>query len=64
MGSMNNNLTTAAPAAGRAIDSTRFAAVAAILFGMFLVYGAGFAQPDLLHNVAHDSRHSMAFPCH
>ena len=61
---MNNNLTAAAPAAGRAIDATRLGAVAAILFGAFMIYGAGFAQPQLLHNVAHDSRHSMAFPCH
>lgn len=64
MGSLNPNMTVTAPAAGRAIDSGRLAAVAAILFGAFLVYGAGFAQPDLLHTVAHDSRHSMAFPCH
>ena len=64
MGNPNQILTPIAPAAGRAIDSRRLAAIAAILFGACLVYGAGFAQPDLLHGVAHDSRHSMAFPCH
>ena len=36
----------------------------ALLLGLFLLYGAGFAQPHILHNAAHDSRHSFAFPCH
>ncbi|MDJ0950764.1 MAG: CbtB domain-containing protein [Alphaproteobacteria bacterium] len=39
-------------------------AVLAILLGAFLVFGAGFAQSDTLHNAAHDSRHAFAFPCH
>lgn len=40
------------------------AAAAAILMGVFLVYGIGFASPDAIHNAAHDSRHAFAFPCH
>jgi len=40
------------------------AAVVAGLLGVFLVYGAAFAQSDLLHNAAHDVRHSIAVPCH
>lgn len=32
--------------------------------GVFLLFGVGFAQPDVLHNAAHDGRHSFAFPCH
>jgi cobalt transporter subunit CbtB len=39
-------------------------ALAAGLLGAVLLYGVGFAQPSLLHDAAHDSRHSMAFPCH
>jgi cobalt transporter subunit CbtB len=39
-------------------------ALAAGLLGAVLLYGIGFAQPSLLHDAAHDSRHSMAFPCH
>ena len=39
-------------------------ALAAILLGTFLVLGVGFAHSDTLHNAAHDSRHSFAFPCH
>lgn len=39
-------------------------AIGALLFGVFLIFGAGFAQPSTLHNAAHDARHSFAFPCH
>ncbi|SME87815.1 cobalt transporter subunit CbtB [Tistlia consotensis] len=39
-------------------------ATLAILFGLFLVWGVGFASPMTIHNAAHDSRHSFAFPCH
>jgi cobalt transporter subunit CbtB len=40
------------------------AAFAAILLGSFLLYGVGFAQPQQIHDAAHDTRHSFAFPCH
>lgn len=39
-------------------------AVLALLLGSFLVLGTGFAHSDAIHNAAHDSRHSFAFPCH
>ncbi len=39
-------------------------AVLAILLGVFLVYGVGFASPMAVHNAAHDARHSFTFPCH
>ncbi len=35
-----------------------------LTFGVFLLYGVGFAMPSMLHNAAHDTRHSVAFPCH
>ena len=38
------------------------APVAAILLGVFVLFGVGFAQG--LHEAAHDSRHSFSFPCH
>jgi len=34
------------------------------LAGAVLVFVAGFAQPDLVHNAAHDARHAFATPCH
>jgi cobalt transporter subunit CbtB len=39
-------------------------ALAALLFGLFLVWGTGFAGSNVLHSAAHDSRHAFAFPCH
>ncbi|WJW75709.1 CbtB domain-containing protein [Thiohalobacter sp. IOR34] len=36
----------------------------AALLGLGLLYAAGFAEMDILHNAAHDTRHSAAFPCH
>ncbi|VAX14539.1 hypothetical protein MNBD_GAMMA24-2801 [hydrothermal vent metagenome] len=42
------------------------AAASALLLGLFILYGVGFAlgQGDVLHNAAHDTRHTMVFPCH
>jgi len=39
-------------------------ALAAVLLGSVLLYGAGFASKIELHNAAHDGRHSAGFPCH
>ncbi|QOF91360.1 CbtB domain-containing protein [Pseudomonas lundensis] len=40
------------------------AAVGVAVLGAFLVYFAGFSHIDAVHNAAHDTRHSSAFPCH
>jgi cobalt transporter subunit CbtB len=40
------------------------AALSAFLLGAFLVYFAGFSHINAVHNAAHDTRHSSAFPCH
>ena len=39
-------------------------AVMAILLGLFMVGMVGFSHIDVLHNAAHDVRHSNGFPCH
>ncbi len=39
-------------------------AILAMIFGIFLVFGTGFAQPTSMHNAAHNTRHANAFPCH
>ena len=39
-------------------------ALSALLFGVFLVYGAGLANSATLHDTAHDTRHAYGFPCH
>lgn len=57
---------------GPADASTRLAtlreklipALCAAGLGAVLLFGAGFASMEALHNAAHDSRHSAGFPCH
>lgn len=34
----------------------------ALLLGFFMLIGVGFAAT--VHDVAHDTRHSLGFPCH
>ena len=36
----------------------------ALLFGLVLLGGVGFAGDSALHNGAHDTRHALGFPCH
>lgn len=40
------------------------AVAAALVIGVALIYTTGFAASTNVHNAAHDSRHSLAFPCH
>jgi len=39
-------------------------ALLAASLGLTLIFIAGFANSHVLHNAAHDGRHSAAFPCH
>lgn len=53
----------AAPVA--ASSSTRLlAGLSAMILGLVLVWGAGFASAQTLHDTAHDVRHGFGFPCH
>ncbi len=38
--------------------------VGAVAAGLFLIFFAGFAQATVFHDSAHDTRHTLAFPCH
>lgn len=40
------------------------AGVLALMLGLTLLAGTGFAGDYRLHNGAHDTRHAMGFPCH
>lgn len=63
----NPSPTPAAAASQPAIapsTSKALQAAAAGLLGLFILWGTGFAQPNALHNAAHDTRHAFAFPCH
>lgn len=49
-------------AASRGTAGLTVTLVAAL--GLFLIFGAGFVQPDALHNASHDARHAFALPCY
>ena len=34
------------------------------VLGLTLIYITGFAGSHVIHNAAHDARHSLNFPCH
>ena len=40
------------------------AVVLGLLLSAFLILGVGFADSSTIHNAAHDTRHSVSFPCH
>jgi cobalt transporter subunit CbtB len=47
-----------------ALQSTKWQAAVALLFGVLIVFVAGFASPSFLHNATHDTRHAFGLPCH
>lgn len=58
-----NDMTTRT-IAGSASRTDLAPIVLALLIGIGLVFVAGFSRADALHDVAHDQRHAIAFPCH
>ena len=57
--------TTSANQSQSATDVTRSASVqifGALILGVTMLFAVGFM--DVAHNVAHDTRHAIAFPCH
>jgi cobalt transporter subunit CbtB len=53
----------ASAAAARPVSVTA-PAVLAMLLGLLIVGLTGFSHLEIVHNAAHDTRHSNAFPCH
>lgn len=56
--------TTYAPSTAVSIDETLKARVLAVAFGAIILFTVGFAYSTPVHNAAHDTRHTLAFPCH
>jgi len=44
--------------------STKVHILGAFMLGFLVMFGVGFLPMDAVHNAAHDTRHSFAFPCH
>ncbi|VAW76208.1 hypothetical protein MNBD_GAMMA13-541 [hydrothermal vent metagenome] len=59
---ISNTSTLAAPGS----LSRRTTATVTLTLGLLIVFGVGFAQGsnDVIHNAAHDTRHTLVFPCH
>lgn len=57
---------TTAQATGIKIGASQriVAALIAGLLGSSMLYVVAFANSDILHNAAHDTRHSITAPCH
>lgn len=39
-------------------------AIFAAVFGSVMLYFVAFANSEILHNAAHDTRHAIVAPCH
>lgn len=63
---MSASITTPRYVSAPATTRTSPLVTAAVLglLGSLFIFGVGFAQPDALHNAAHDGRHTFFFPCH
>lgn len=48
---------------GTAIGS-KWPALFAVILGAVILFGVGFSNLSVAHNAAHDTRHTMVFPCH
>jgi cobalt transporter subunit CbtB len=60
---MTQSQTAHLPVAATHVGRIAQAALAMAL-GIFIVAMVGFSHIDVVHNAAHDVRHSNAFPCH
>lgn len=60
---MNTQVQTAS-VASLSVSQRLIAGVLALFIGFVLVGGVGFANDMAIHNGAHDTRHSLGFPCH
>lgn len=61
---MSNTSQVAANTAVQSQASSKQQTLAAMVFGALVVLAVGFLPLDVAHNAAHDTRHSLVFPCH
>lgn len=55
---------TATPQIAASLRGRAAAAAIAAFLGALLIWAVGFSPMAAAHNAAHDTRHSLAFPCH
>lgn len=59
-----NTQSSAVATAPLSVSQRLVAGVLALMIGLVLVGGVGFASDMAIHNGAHDTRHALGFPCH
>ena len=59
-----NATATASAVSTLSLSQRLIAGAFALVLGLILVGGVGFAGDMTIHNGAHDTRHAMGFPCH
>lgn len=59
-----NTATQTASLPALTLSQRLLAGATALFLGLFLIGGVGFAGDMAIHNGAHDTRHSLGFPCH
>jgi len=66
MKTRSNRPAVARASAGVSLDRSGTERMSAVLLALFLgvvfVYGVGFSP--VAHDLAHDTRHAIGFPCH
>ena len=60
---MNTTTTATSSLSSLTLSQRLIAGGLALLLGLVLLAGTGFAGDYRLHNGAHDTRHAMGFPC-
>lgn len=58
------NTTAVSTVASLSLSQRLAAGLIALALGFVLLGTVGFASDVRLHNGAHDTRHSLGFPCH
>ena len=61
---MNTQVQTATSVVNLSLSQRLVAGILALVIGLALVGGVGFANDMAVHNGAHDTRHALGFPCH
>lgn len=57
-------MTTKAIASSSALATRTTAGLICLFLGISIVFTVGLSHIGIAHNAAHDTRHSIGFPCH
>lgn len=61
---MQNGTLTVAETSAVGMSGRLKSSLVLLALGAVFVFGVGLANTSIAHNVAHDTRHAIGFPCH